>query len=290
VTLPITLLLWELIICRRPSEPFRTFIRRRLPVWLPFLAILFLALWAGWSNPRYAYLARHSLELRPFAENLLSQINVVAYALSLFVWPSRLTFDHDFPLYHSFLEWPTPVSLALLMGLLGIAWLSVKQRPFISLGLLWFFVTLAPTNSVIPRFDLLSERNLYLPSIGLFLAAVSLLDGAAMTILDRLSGRTRQALALLPLLAALLLIAATYNRNRIYADQVTFWLDAVSKSPGKARAHNNAGYAYQLAGDLDRAIDHFRAALSLNPDSDIASENLRQAWELRKSRIGHRGD
>ncbi len=300
VTLPIMLLLWELIICyrrRRPSEPFVTFIRHRLPVWLPFLGILLLAAWAGWSNPRYAYLARHSLELRPFMDNLLSQINVVAYALFLFVWPARLTFDHDFPLYHSILEWPTPASLALLIGLLALALLSVRRRPFVSLGLFWFFLTLAPTNSVIPRFDLLSERNLYLPSIGFFLAMVSLLDGMAMTLLDRLAKRARQIslvavnrrmITLFPLVVTLLLIVATHNRNLVYVDQVAFWSDAVSKSPRKARAHNNAGYAYQLAGDLDRAIDHFRVALSLNPDSDIASENLRQAWELRKNQIERR--
>lgn len=297
VTLPITLLLWELIIYRRSSEPFSAFIRRRLPAWLPFLGILFLAAWAGWSNPRYAYLARHSLELRPFTDNLLSQINVVAYALFLFVWPARLTFDHDFPVYHSILEWPTPASLALLIGLLVIALLSVKQRPLVSVGLLWFFLTLAPTNSVIPRFDLLSERNLYLPSIGVFMATVALLDGATAQLIEWLATRTRQAssvvvqsrrvISLLPLAVSLLFIVATHNRNLVYVDQVTFWSDAVSKSPGKARAHNNAGYAYQLAGDLDRAIDHFRAALALNPDSGIAGENLRQAWELRKNRIEH---
>lgn len=288
VTFPVVLLLWDLIVRKRPPGSNDSILRRRLPVWLPFWGVLILAAWAGWSNPRYAYLARHSLELRPFADNLLAQINVVAYALSLCAWPSRLTFDHDFPPYHSILAWPTPASLALLIGLLGIALLSVKRNPLVSVGLLWFFVTLSPTNSVIPRFDLLSERNLYLPSIGLFLAAVAFLDGAAMTISNRLPKRARQALALLPLAAALLLIVATHNRNKVYADQVAFWSDAVSKSPGKARAHNNAGYAYYLAGDFDRAIDHFRTAITLNPDSDIARENLRLAWDARKNRIEHR--
>ncbi len=40
-------------------------------------------------------------------------------------------------------------------------------------GLAWFFIQLLPI-SLIPRNDLLSERNLYLPSIGLLLAIVAL--------------------------------------------------------------------------------------------------------------------
>jgi hypothetical protein len=41
------------------------------------------------------------------------------------------------------------------------------------LGILWFFLHLLPTNSVLPRYDVLSERNLYLPSIGLYLAVTA---------------------------------------------------------------------------------------------------------------------
>jgi len=290
VTFPVILLLWDLIVRRPQTDTSSSILRRRLPAWLPFWGVLILAAWAGWSIPRYAYLLHHSFELRPFGENLLSQINVVAYALSLFILPSRLTFDHDIALSHSIVQWPTPASLALLVGLLVLALHSVKQRPLVSLGLLWFFLTLTPTNSVIPRFDLLSERNFYLPSIGLFLAMVSLAVTAVSAWRDRLSGGARRALALAPLVIALLLIASTHIRNRVYSDQVAFWSDAVAKSPGKARTQNNAGYAFYLAGDFDRAIEHFRAAVTLDPDSDLARENLRLAWEARKERIDRRQD
>jgi tetratricopeptide (TPR) repeat protein len=287
MTFPAILLLWDLIVRRRQTGASGGWLRHRLTAWLPFWGMLLLAVWAASAIPRYAYLARHSLELRSVADNLVAQINVVAYSLSLFVRPDRLTFDHDFPPYSSLLAWPTPASLALLAGLLVVAVVSARRRPLIGMGLLWFFVTLAPTNNVIPRFDLLSERNLYLPSIGLFLAVVALLDECTDSICSRLTDRTRRALALLPIAVAALLITATHVRNRVYADQVAFWSDAAAKSPGKARAHNNAGYAYYLHGDFDRAIDHFRTAVTLDPDSDLARENLRLAWEARKGRLNH---
>ena len=50
---------------------------------------------------------------------------------------------------------------------------AARRLPLVAFGLGWFFIQLLPT-SLIPRNDLLSERNLYLPSIGLLLAIVAL--------------------------------------------------------------------------------------------------------------------
>ena len=54
-----------------------------------------------------------------------------------------------------------------------VAALAARRLPLITFGLGWFFLQLIPTNSVIPRLDLLSERNLYLASIGLLLVMSS---------------------------------------------------------------------------------------------------------------------
>ena len=99
---------------------------------------------------------------------------MVPVTLSLFVLPSRLNFDHDLGVYHSVLEWPTPLSLALLCGLVLWAVIGARRTPAASFGIAWFLLQMLPANSVVPRYDILSERNLYLASIGVFLCAVSL--------------------------------------------------------------------------------------------------------------------
>ena len=76
----------------------------------------------------------------------------------------------------------------------------------------------------------------------------------------------------------LLLAGITIDRNRLYADPVTFWEDTVRKSPRKARPHTNYGYALYRAGQTDRAIREFRAALAIDPDDPDAQRNLRRAW------------
>ena len=52
--------------------------------------------------------------------------------------------------------------------MLGAA--SIRSRPWIAFGVLWFFLQLAPTNSLVPRVDVANDRQLYLAGWGLFLA------------------------------------------------------------------------------------------------------------------------
>ena len=155
-------------------------------------------------HARYAYLFRYGLGLRGFGENLATQVTAVAYALSLFGWPARLNFDHDIPVAASLLAPRAAASLLLLAALLGSAIAAVRRLPLFAFGILWFFIHLLPTNSVFPRYDVLSERNLYLPSLGLHLAAVAAVAAlgrsmAAWLDLAALGDRISRAVAALAL-------------------------------------------------------------------------------------------
>ena len=83
------------------------------------------------------------------------------------------------------------------------------------------------------------------------------------------------------MLVAGALAAATIRRNVLWSDPVLLWSDAVAKSPRKARAQNNLGYALYLRGDFDAAIECFRIAIALDPTTPYAPDNLRRAWEAR---------
>jgi Flp pilus assembly protein TadD len=72
----------------------------------------------------------------------------------------------------------------------------------------------------------------------------------------------------------LLLTGTTIARNRVYASEVLLWQDTVKKSPGKARVHNNLGYAYYLSGDRKKAREAFEKALQLNPGWVVSRNNL----------------
>ena len=58
----------------------------------------------------------------------------------------------------------------LLGALVALGVANLRARPWITFGVLWFFLQLAPTNSIVPRLDVANDRQLYLASWGLFFA------------------------------------------------------------------------------------------------------------------------
>ena len=281
-TLPLALLLWDVLIRNLRGPSLRAaFLSSHLPFWI---LLVFAAGWA-WSHPRYTYLAHVSLHLRPVWENVLSEAHALVYALVLFLCPWKQSLDHDLPELFSLAQWPLPFDVFVIGALITVAVVTVRRLPLCSFGIAWFFLQLLPT-SLIPRADLLSERNLYLASVGLFLALVVLV-AAVMAWCGKKLNNPRPALAAgacTVLVVVLGLCAMTVQRNTLYKDQVSLWSDTVEKSPHKARPHNNLGHAYALQGAWDRAIDEFRIAVQLDPDYVLAQNNLRNAYLHRVGR------
>jgi tetratricopeptide (TPR) repeat protein len=209
----------------------------------------------------------------------LSELHAATYALLLYFAPWKQNFDHDLPVLHSLFEWPLPFDLLVWCGLVTGACVLARRLPLFTFGMGWFVLQILST-SVIPRNDLLSERNLYLASFGVMLAIVVLCSRVTQwlkTVLPhpRLIRSSANSLAALLVLALCLF---TFQRNRLYDDQVSLWSETVRLSPNKARPHNNLGYAYALRGDWDQAIDEFRLAVRLDPDYALAQTNLRNAY------------
>jgi tetratricopeptide (TPR) repeat protein len=67
---------------------------------------------------------------------------------------------------------------------------------------------------------------------------------------------------------------ATYQRNFVWKDEVTFWSYVIKKSPDKARPYNNLGRAYLTDKAFPQAIHYFKEALRLNPYFSYAHYNL----------------
>ncbi len=202
---------------------------------------------------------------RNLGVNLASELNAVFYLLGQLLHPHALNIDPDLPELHGF----SPLlglQLALLSAAIVLAWRQRRQRPWLAFGLAWFLLLLAPTHSLIPRLDLASERHLYLAGIGIYWIAAIALTG-------RLAARYRAGLLLLLALAGMGFTAA---RNADYQNEINLWQATVTQSPGKARAWNNLGYAYRLAGRLPEARAAFNEALRHDPGYRRARSNLRE--------------
>ena len=283
MTLPIALLLWDRLVRQVSGATLRQTV---LSVHLPFWVVLMAATTGVTWHPRYSTLAQFSLEIRPLWDNFLSQLNAVTYALLLLFCPWKQNFDHDLPVLHSLFEWPLPIDLLVLGALATAAIAAVKHVPLFTFSIGWFFIQLFPT-TFIPRNDLLSERNLYLSSIGLLLAIV-ILGLYLMEWFARIVPRpriVRFGSTGAAVLLVLVLCAFTYERNVLYSDPVLLWSDTIKKSPHKARPRNNLGHAYALQDNWERALEEFRIAVQLDPDYALAKKNLRDAYLHQVGRL-----
>jgi len=273
VALPLLLLAWDAVGrgARGPALK-RAIVRDQAPFW----GLLAVVATAAIAVPRYRELLAGSLALRSPLENLVAQARILPFTLELFVRPDLLNVDHDLPLATSLAD---PVALggaALAVMCLVLAVMLARRFPVPALGLFWAFSAALPAAGPLARTDLLSERNLYLPSAGICLFVV----GVALASPLR-TRRARRAAVAAGLLVAGFLASATIRRNVLWSDPVLLWSDSVAKSPRKARAQNNLGYALYLRGDFDQAIDRFKTAIALDPATPHAPDNLRRAWEAR---------
>jgi tetratricopeptide (TPR) repeat protein len=163
----------------------------------------------------------------------------------------------------------------LLLSLLAAGVAVFRKAPAVGFGILWFFLHLLPTNSLILRADVANERHLYIAGLGAFIAVSA---GAERWAAAPGAGGRRDLSARWVPAAAILCVALlagfTIARNRAYRSEVALWESTVLLSPAKPRAHNNLGYAYQLAGMRDKAIGSYREALRLDGGFRKAKGNL----------------
>jgi tetratricopeptide (TPR) repeat protein len=254
-TLPFALMLLE--VARGAS--LRAAARRTAP----HFAVLALAALAIVASPVYRRLLAISLDWRSPAANLFAQVEGIAYLVTHSLLTLRVNFDPDVtvPLAADLTWW---ITAALIAAVIVGAIVQLQRRPWLAVGILWFFVHLLPTNSVVARYDLINDRQLYLALVG-----PALIIAVALARLRFAAVRTALAAAL-----AILLGTATLVRNSDYASEIALWQATTRASPSKARPWNNLGVAHELAGDREAARRAYVQALTLDPAYYKARINL----------------
>lgn len=264
ITLPVALLLWAKLQERDHSTD--------RPVWwdlLPHGVLLMgLAVLLAWHRG-YVRLLSFGFQGRSLADNLLSQLDAVFYLLTKLVWPTNLNIDPRLPVRT---EWSTALAWKafLLAAILGFALMAWRRRPGLAFGILWFFLHLLPTNSVIPRLDVVNERQLYLASAGLFLG----LSRECAPIL-RHPGLLRSLAMVAFATLAIAMGWLTRQRNADYRTEISLWESSARAGPHNPRAFNNLGCAYLFAGNQAKAREALTTALRLDPDYAWAKANLK---------------
>jgi len=175
-------------------------------------------------------------------------------------------------------RWISYVPGLIWLGLFVVFWWKRESwgRPVL-FGLGYFVVMLFP---VLGFFDqgfysctLVADHWQYYSIIGLIALAVA----GGERIVRRIDGQRGyfgMAVAVAVLVA---LGAASWKRERVYADDETLWQDNVAKNPNAWLAQYDLGGDLKRSGRVQEAIEHYVQALRIRPDFAEAHSNLGSA-------------
>lgn len=229
-----------------------------------YMCVLAAAALAAIATPGYHVFFGVSIATREFATQAMAQVLAHAYLITHpLVGLVNIDPDLRVPTAWS----PVLTACALLLAALVVAMVFARRRHhWLAFAIGWYFLQLAPSNSLLPRLDLANDRHLYLALAGPMLALAC--------VFAHLATRARAPAFVAAFALCATLAFATSWRNADYRSETTLWQVTVRDSPRKARAWLNLGYAYRLGGDPARAADAYRCALMLEPTNAQAAIDL----------------
>jgi len=235
-------------------------------------------------------------------EYMRTQPQVILYYVQQVLWPSDLCLDRGWPVEDEIIGIVVPAVLLSIVFLSTIV-ATVWQRQLSFLGGL-FFLSLAPTSSVIPIQDLYFEHRMYVAAIAVIALVVLLIDRGLKSFESRVelwtSARSVQVAICMFLLTVGTLALVTHARNQTFRSELVMWQDCIDKSPEHARVYYSFAYyvernrqseLYGLATEYAWKAVELRPAewqnwnliglmLKKNGDREGAIEAFKEAIEL----------
>jgi hypothetical protein len=186
----------------------------------------------------------------------------------LFVWPDRLSADYSPQMVSGYGGWhagliPGAVLLLCVAILFFVSW---RRAPVVSFGIAWVVIAISPVaNILVPSGILIAERTLLVPSVGVVLAAGTLVPW----VLERASGLTRIARIGAAGAFALLLtlgIGRSVERTYTWKDGDTVFNTLIVDAPLNFKSHYvNGGMLWEQHHAREAEIQ-WLIAIKLMPD------------------------
>lgn len=199
---------------------------------------------------------------------LITQPFVSLHYFKTFFLPTELSADTDWRPLETWQDWRFFTGMFFILIMMAIAlltWYKKRTAP-IAFGILWFFIALLPSSSIIPFAEVLNDHRTFFPYIGLLISVVwslSLLvkekDSAAQLAMRRM-GLTGLAVVVISINAY-----GTYKRNEVWHDNESLWKDVTIKSPKNGRGWMNYGLALMAKGQYAEAEECFKRSEKIWP-------------------------
>ena len=197
---------------------------------------------------------------------------LLQYAWS-FIAPLHLTADTDLRPFATVFDGRVLIGLLFILTMAWIAF-RTSERPMtrpIAFGILWFFLALVPSSSVIPLSEVMNDHRMYFPFVGAVLSAVWAL---ALVVPALQTTRLHPAVVVAAIALLSAHAAGTWQRNIVWRTEESLWRDVTEKSPRNGRGLMTFGVIQMSKGNLAMAEEYFNRALEHVPQYAYLHVNL----------------
>jgi protein O-mannosyl-transferase len=241
----------------------------------PYLAATSFYLLARWSAMHQVgtEIAEHR-----WSEVVFTSPSIMLFYLKKLILPVRLSGSYTNAITAS----PTGgfwlEMSVLLVAAAVIIWLAVRYSPALGLAAALIVLPILPALAVVciyPQGEMTNDRYLYLPSVGLSLAAA-----LAAVMVQRLWSMRRPAQVALVtgmITVAVALSAATFAQQRFYQDDLAFYRRVIEINPLDGLSYSAIGDIYLDRGLTDLALEQLRKAHEVAPDNPKVTQFLARA-------------
>ena len=305
VTLPLVLLMMDYWPLRRFGKGFDwKFVYEKIP----FFALVAVSSYITYRAQERGEMVS-SLDVLPLGQRLANALMTYVVYLAKAVWPQKLAAYYPHP-GATWPVWQVVGSAVLLACVTYLAIRAARNRPYITVGWLWYLITLVPVVGVVQvGLQARADRYTYIPLIGVLVIVAWAIPDLLLPKAARKSDAPRLgALVASAVLVIIALTAVTYR-------QIGYWRDgealfrraaavternwfaenalggillkkgepeeaverlqrAIEIQPGYAGNYLNMGMAMDRMGRLDEAISNYRECLRLHPNDEYGHNNL----------------
>jgi len=271
VTLPFVLLLldyWPLRRLMLKDKSFSNSLRAGVPVSLrrcifEKLPLVVLSVVAGavvYTIQKHTGIAK-SFTAYPLIYRVGNALAAYITYIGKMIWPSGLAIFYPY-LGGRLSVWQIAGAVFLLVCITVVVIWKARQRPYLTVGWLWYLGTLVPVVGLIQvGLQASADRYTYIPLTGLFIII-------AWGIPDFFAKRHYRDVMLFLSGGILLLIlwVTTWLQVGHWRNNMTLYKHATEVVANNAWAHHYLGQELVVQGKPDEAIGHFAEAVRIEPD------------------------
>ncbi len=159
------------------------------------------------------------------------------------------------------------IPLAIFILLFAIY--QFRKNSLVIFSILFFTTTIFFLLQIFPIGDaMMADRYTYVPSIGLFIIMVLIIDK-----LSKKYKNLKLPLTIISLIYFVFLAQSTFARCYIWKDGITLWSDVIKKYPNTSIAYTNRGANYYDRGNSVAALADFTKAVEIDSMNSFARYN-----------------